>query len=149
MDIPSLCLVLAGTLAPDTAQRKAAEDTLRQVGGGRMGGWVGGSAAGALLLPPPPEAPACTCFWPPRARVSAVRPSDLWPLPAATPQHGALPGQVVNLLRVAAEESVDLAIRQAAAISFKNMVKHNWDVAEGARARVWVLCWVCACVGEG
>lgn len=49
--------------------------------------------------------------------------------PASRPprsQHEAAPGQVVNLLRVAAEPSVDLGVRQVAAISFKNIAKRNW-----------------------
>jgi len=43
-------------------------------------------------------------------------------------QHDAVPGQVVNLLRVAAEDSVDMGIRQQAVIAFKNLVKRSWDV---------------------
>ncbi|KAK9839718.1 hypothetical protein WJX81_008385 [Elliptochloris bilobata] len=39
------------------------------------------------------------------------------------------PGQLVNLLRVAVEESVDLGTRQAAAISFKNLVRKDWEGA--------------------
>ncbi|PSC72993.1 importin beta-like SAD2 [Micractinium conductrix] len=40
-------------------------------------------------------------------------------------------GQVVNLLRVALEDSVDPAVRQVAAISFKNLVKRDWAAEEG------------------
>ncbi|KAG1660790.1 hypothetical protein FOA52_011331 [Chlamydomonas sp. UWO 241] len=48
-------------------------------------------------------------------------------------QHEVAQGQVVNLLRVAAEETVDAAVRQVAAISFKNLVKKNWEApSEGA-----------------
>jgi hypothetical protein len=39
----------------------------------------------------------------------------------------------VNLLRVALEDSVDPAIRQVAAISFKNAAKRDWE-GEGAGA---------------
>ena len=42
-------------------------------------------------------------------------------------QNETVKGQVVNLLRVAAEESVDPAVRQVASISFKNLVKKAWD----------------------
>ncbi|KAK9813831.1 hypothetical protein WJX73_000701 [Symbiochloris irregularis] len=35
-------------------------------------------------------------------------------------------GQLVNLLRVAVEPSLDLGTRQAAAITFKNLVRHDW-----------------------
>lgn len=46
-------------------------------------------------------------------------------------QGETLKGQAVNLLRVAAEESVDAAVRQVASISFKNLCRRSWDV-EGA-----------------
>lgn len=36
-------------------------------------------------------------------------------------------GQLVNLLRVAVEDSLDVGIRQVAAISFKNLVRKDWD----------------------
>lgn len=42
-------------------------------------------------------------------------------------QHEGDRGQVVNLLRIAAEPSVDLGIRHIAAITFKNAVKRRWD----------------------
>ncbi|GAX74708.1 hypothetical protein CEUSTIGMA_g2156.t1 [Chlamydomonas eustigma] len=42
-------------------------------------------------------------------------------------QNETVSGQAVNLLRVAAEDSVDAAVRQVAAISFKNLVKRSWD----------------------
>lgn len=48
------------------------------------------------------------------------------------PQHKHARGQVANLLRVALEEGVSPAVRQVAAISFKNLVKRDWEV-EGAR----------------
>uniref|UniRef100_A0A7R9YU85 Importin N-terminal domain-containing protein n=1 Tax=Chlamydomonas euryale TaxID=1486919 RepID=A0A7R9YU85_9CHLO len=44
-------------------------------------------------------------------------------------QHEAVQGQAVNMLRVAAEEQVDAAVRQVAAISFKNLVKKYWEPA--------------------
>ena len=36
-------------------------------------------------------------------------------------------GQLVNLLRVAMEDSLDIGLRQVAAITFKNLVKKEWD----------------------
>ncbi|EIE23737.1 ARM repeat-containing protein [Coccomyxa subellipsoidea C-169] len=36
-------------------------------------------------------------------------------------------GQLVNLLRVAVEDSLDVGLRQVAAISFKNLVRKDWD----------------------
>ncbi|KAL4855989.1 Importin beta-like SAD2 [Chlorella vulgaris] len=50
---------------------------------------------------------------------------------AALEQSKHARGQVVSLLRVALEDSVDPAVRQVAAISFKNLVKRDWDVEEG------------------
>ena len=38
-----------------------------------------------------------------------------------------VPGQLVNLLRVAVEDSLDVGIRQVAVITFKNTVKKDWD----------------------
>ncbi len=45
-------------------------------------------------------------------------------------QHEQLPGQAVQLLRVAAEESVDAGVRTMAAINFKNFVKRSWEKSE-------------------
>lgn len=45
-------------------------------------------------------------------------------------QYETSKGQVANLLRVAAETNIDPAIRQFAAISFKNIVKRNWECGE-------------------
>jgi hypothetical protein len=44
---------------------------------------------------------------------------------AAQYQHQ--PGHMTGLLRVAVEPSLDMAIRQVAAISFKNLVKADWE----------------------
>ena len=46
------------------------------------------------------------------------------------------PGQLVNLLRVAVADEVDMGTRQAAAISFKNLVRKDWE-GTGARCRGW------------
>lgn len=45
-------------------------------------------------------------------------------------QHEAVKGHVVNLLRVAGEDSVDPAIRQSASISFKNTAKRTWSPSD-------------------
>ena len=42
-------------------------------------------------------------------------------------------GQLVNLLRVAVEDSMDLGLRQIAAITFKNLVRKDWDPSGAAR----------------
>jgi Importin-beta N-terminal domain len=49
-------------------------------------------------------------------------------------QYQHSPGQLTNLLRVAVEDSLDAAVRQVAAITFKNLVKADWD-AQGEHAR--------------
>ncbi|GLC37117.1 hypothetical protein PLESTB_000981600 [Pleodorina starrii] len=45
-------------------------------------------------------------------------------------QHEQLPGQAVQLLRVAAEDSVDAGVRHMAAINFKNFVKRSWEKSD-------------------
>jgi hypothetical protein len=42
-------------------------------------------------------------------------------------QHETSRGQLVNLLRVAGEPSVDLAVRQVASITFKHAAKRHWE----------------------
>ena len=42
-----------------------------------------------------------------------------------------VPGQLVNLLRVAVEDSLDVGIRQVAAITFKNATRKDWDPLGG------------------
>jgi hypothetical protein len=42
-------------------------------------------------------------------------------------QHETSRGQLVNLLRVAAEPSVDLGVRQVACITFKQTAKRHWE----------------------
>lgn len=44
-----------------------------------------------------------------------------------TSQAELVPGQIVALLRVAAEGTVDAAVRQVAAIAFKNLVRRSWE----------------------
>lgn len=43
------------------------------------------------------------------------------------PQHAQAAGQVTSLLRVAVEGSVELPVRQVAAITLKNLVRRRWD----------------------
>jgi len=45
----------------------------------------------------------------------------------ALQQHAHLPGQLTNLLRVAVEGTLDVSVRQVAAITLKNLVKTRWD----------------------
>ena len=52
-------------------------------------------------------------------------------VPAILLQHHHAPGQLTNLLRVAVEDSVDAAVRQVAAITFKNLVKVDWTPRGG------------------
>ena len=47
-----------------------------------------------------------------------------------SPQHEQTKGQAVSLLRVSAEESVDISVRQVASISFKNLVRRSWEPDE-------------------
>ena len=55
----------------------------------------------------------------------------------ATLQFQHSEGQLVNLLRVAVEPSLDQGTRQAAAISFKNLVRRDW--VSGATALALVV----------
>ena len=48
-------------------------------------------------------------------------------------------GQLVNLLRVAIEPALDQGTRQAAAISFKNLVRKDWVAGEGHSLQY--MCW--------
>ncbi|CAL5220954.1 g3058 [Coccomyxa viridis] len=50
---------------------------------------------------------------------------------ATLEQFQHVPGQLVNLLRVAVEDSLDVGIRQVAAITFKNATRKDWDPLEG------------------
>lgn len=72
-------------------------------------------------------------------------------------QHEGDRGQLVNLLRVAAEPTVDLGTRHIAAITFKNAVRRRWDPSEGgalfcgvragACGRVWGRAGACGACG--
>lgn len=53
------------------------------------------------------------------------------------PQHAHLPGQLTNLLRVAVEGTLDVSVRQVAAITLKNLVKTRWE-SGSTRPRVYV-----------
>jgi hypothetical protein len=64
----------------------------------------------------------CTCRRAPHGGVTAGLSR-----PGARAQFQHSPGQLVNLLRVAVEESVAMGTRQAAAISFKNLVRRDWE----------------------
>lgn len=49
-------------------------------------------------------------------------------------QHELSKGQVVNLLRVAGEPTVDISVRQVASISFKQVSKKYWEPEKGVHA---------------
>ena len=51
-------------------------------------------------------------------------------------------GQLTALLRVALEPSLDLTLRQVAAITFKNLVKTDWD-RQGLHQLLCVASHVC------
>lgn len=55
-------------------------------------------------------------------------------------QHEQLPGQAVQLLRVAAEDTVDAGIRHMAAITFKNLVKRSWEKSESHESGELMRC---------
>lgn len=61
---------------------------------------------------------------------------------ARLPQVQHRPGYLVNLLRVAMEGGIDASVRQVAAITFKNLVKRDWEHA-GEKGR----CVCCLSVG--
>jgi hypothetical protein len=133
MDIPQLVSVLQGALSQEENQRKAAEALLQQVrpavGGGdgrRRGRLRCARAHPGVVLPPPAPAPGSQAVGArPCCRRATYRRCRC-PPPAAT-QHEGDRGQVVALLRIAAEPSVDMGVRHIAAITFKNAVKRRWD----------------------
>lgn len=130
MQADQLVAALGACQSPDPAVRKAAEEALNLVRAGRAAG------RGPPCHAPPPAAAACRppCCRPAPCHAAAslrLAPSCC---PCPLVQHKHARGQVVNLLRVALEDSVDPAVRQVAAISFKNLVKRDW-AAEGA------CCW--------
>jgi hypothetical protein len=114
----------------------------------------------------------CGCF----ARAITLPPLAALPLARVThnaatttqqhpsPQHEGDRGHAVNLLRVAAEPTVDVGVRHMAAIAFKNAAKRRWDPSDGAQLTALdeadkaavryavvgalIRC-ACACVREG
>jgi hypothetical protein len=111
MDLQQLVAAVTGCLSPDASIRQAAEGALQQVRRRRP------HAPRQVRIPP-----AC------------VRACEAHLRPACALQCRHSPGQIGNLLRVALEESLDLAIRQVAAIAFKNVVKKAWE-SRGERQR--------------
>lgn len=114
MNIENLVAALGACTNPNPEVRKAAEDALNQVCPGAKGPTMACCRR------------RCCC----RCRSPHSCPSAL-PLPCQA-KHAR--GQVVNLLRVALEDSVDPSVRQVAAISFKNLVRRDWAPNEGALA---------------
>jgi hypothetical protein len=123
MDPQTLVNALDACQSPDPSIRKAAEDALNQVRPPRRARRCGVQHAIAAAA-----APTAVAAHP--AGCAHLVASPAW----LDPQHKYARGQIVNLLRVALEESVDPAVRQVAAISFKNLVKRDWE-AEGAWGR--------------
>lgn len=101
MDLAQLCAVLQGCLSSNQQERSAAEQLLKQVG----------------FVPYIHE-----------TFLAATRRADLL---IVIHQHDGSRGQIVNLLRVAAEQSVAMGVRQVAAISFKNIARRDWEPKEG------------------
>ena len=148
MDIMQLCGVLSATTSADAAQRHAAEETLKQVRimldaanprwycsrskqqhcvierqNALVCLWVEGCTAASV-----PH------YWPVGASINRLRHTAHGQLALCVrPQYQHSPGQLTNLLRVAVEDSVDAAVRQVAAITFKHLVKADWDQGEQGR----------------
>lgn len=63
-------------------------------------------------------------------------------------QHETSKGQLVTLLRVAGEPTVDIAVRQVASITFKQAAKRHWE-PETEGKQLDVISWsVTACWGD-
>lgn len=54
----------------------------------------------------------------------------------AVKQQHLVPGGLVNLLRVAVEETMEFMVRQVAAIAFKNAVKKDWEHRESRPSKI-------------
>jgi hypothetical protein len=111
MDDATLVTVVGGCLSTDATTRKAAEAALQQA------------------RPPPPRRRRRRRSAAAAALASPARLSTPLPL---SPQYQHAPGQVVGLLRLALEPAADAALRQTAAIAFKNAARRGWEGREGA-----------------
>lgn len=109
MEIPQLVAAITACTNPDGNIRKAGEDALKQV-----------------RAEPRPASPAWhDATLPSPAALHSSLP-HLAPHLTPLQQHLAR-GGLVNLLRVALEDSMDPAVRQVASITFKNAVKRDWE----------------------
>lgn len=101
MDFANLCSVLAACMSTEQVQRSAAEEVLKQV------------CFIASFAPGETKSTAFQTGWliaPPYSRpVVCAAPTIDYRRPCM--QHETVKGQVVHLLRVAAEEQVDAAVR--------------------------------------
>lgn len=144
MELPNLVAALGACQSPDPAVRKAGEDALNAVSPAAAAPL--GHCAACRRRPPaacrPSHLRCCFVLSPAGA---AARLTD--PPTAALLQCKHARGQVVNLLRVALEDSVDAPVRQVAAISFKNLVKRDWSV-EGASSNLLQRRTECTAAGE-
>lgn len=132
MDLPQLCGVLQGCLSTNQQERTQAEQLLKQVGG-----WARRPCCAACSRRLRPRGPT-RCALPPvlppprRHQPAMFIFSLLYFSPSSHGmQHEGSRGQIVNLLRVAAEPSAALDLRQVAAITFKNICRKNWEPKEG------------------
>jgi hypothetical protein len=100
MDVQQLCAVLQGCLSSNREERSQAEALLKQ---------VGCCLKQAEFADTPPH---CSKQWCPF--VSCM-------------QHETSKRQLVTLLRVAGEPTVDLSVRQVASITFKQAAKRHWE----------------------
>ena len=79
----------------------------------------------------------CVCFAPWTRRETSAEPSSPTECVLTYPRHSLPPQSLVPLLRVASRpqiavvDSMDMAIRQVAAISFKNLVNRGWGKEGG------------------
>lgn len=136
MDLAALLPVLQACLSHDQNHVKEAEKVLKQVRGrgGRGAARCAWRVCGQTQQSMHTTLANCRGSFvfslPAHGKARPARAAHV----AVLSQHEALPGQAVQLLRVAAEESVDSGVRHVAAIAFKNFVKRSWEPPQGHEA---------------
>jgi hypothetical protein len=123
MDIQQLCGALQACMSPNMQERQSAEAALKQV---HNFNHYESDERKPRAFTAYFEHPLNTFFI--RHRLLSIWTDES----VHRPQNELSKGHIVNLLRVAAEESVDPAVRQVAAITFKNTAKRNWEGQDGA-----------------
>lgn len=63
-------------------------------------------------------------------------------------QHETSKGQLVTLLRLAGEPTVDLSVRQVASITFKQAAKRHWEPENEGKPLCGTRGLVIACMGH-